>query len=114
MLRSMAQDRFSKKMDKVQKKIKQDKVENLQRKVDNIEPSMDNLSKILKIDSDFAFRTILNGENCPRVDKPCTFRIDTRCNSVYLFGYYVKYSRILSQTPWIVNGSKLADSSIQE
>ena len=110
----MAQDRFSKKMDKVQKKIKQDKVENLQRKVDSIEPSMDNLSKILKIDSDFAFRTILNGENCPRVDKPCTFRIDTRCNSVYLFGYYVKYSRILSQTPWVVNGSKLADSSIQE
>lgn len=44
----------------------------------------------------------------------CTFRIDTRCNSVFLFGYYVKYSRILSQTPWIVNGSKLADSSIQE
>jgi len=114
MLRTIAQERFNKKMDRVQKKIKQDKLENLQRRVDTIDPSADNLSKILKIDADFAFRTILGGECCRPVEAPCTFKIDIRCNSVFLFGYYVKYSRILSQTPWVVNGSKLADSSIQE
>jgi tRNA U54 and U55 pseudouridine synthase Pus10 len=64
---------------------------------------MANLGKILAIDSDFAFRTILSSEFS-----------QIRCNSVFLFGYYVKYSRYLSQTPWMVNGNKLAESSIQE
>jgi tRNA U54 and U55 pseudouridine synthase Pus10 len=75
---------------------------------------MANLGKILAIDSDFAFRTILSSEFSPIVSNPCSFKIEIRCNSVFLFGYYVKYSRYLSQTPWMVNGNKLAESSIQE
>ena len=33
---------------------------------------------------------------------------------MFLFGNYVKYSRYLSQTPWVVAGKKLTESSIQE
>lgn len=34
--------------------------------------------------------------------------------NVYLCGRYIKYSRYLSQTPWMVNGKKLTEGSLQE
>lgn len=33
---------------------------------------------------------------------------------VYLAGRYCKYSRLLSQTPWILNGKRIMESSVQE
>lgn len=114
MLRNIAVEKLNKKVEKIQKRIKYDKLDNLQKKVDNIEPSMANLTKIFNIDSDFAFRTIYNSEFCAPVKNCCQIKIEARCNSIFLFGYYVKYSRYLSQTPWVVDGKKLADSSIQE
>ena len=34
--------------------------------------------------------------------------------NVYLCGRYIKFSRYLSQTPWVVNGQKLTEGSLQE
>jgi tRNA pseudouridine synthase 10 len=34
--------------------------------------------------------------------------------NVYLCGRYIKYSRYLSQTPWVVDGKKLTEGSLQE
>lgn len=33
---------------------------------------------------------------------------------LYLAGRYCKYSRLLSQTPWILNGKRIMESSVQE
>lgn len=33
---------------------------------------------------------------------------------MFIIGYYLKFSRIISQTPWIVDDKMMYDSSIQE
>lgn len=33
--------------------------------------------------------------------------------NVYLCGRYIKFSRYLSQTPWLINGKKLTEGSLQ-
>ena len=33
---------------------------------------------------------------------------------MYLCGRYIKFSRYLSQTPWVINGKKLTEGSLQE
>ena len=34
--------------------------------------------------------------------------------NIYLCGRYIKFSRYLSQTPWIIDGRKLTEGSLQE
>ncbi|GLV36657.1 uncharacterized protein CBL_02508 [Carabus blaptoides fortunei] len=41
-------------------------------------------------------------------------KIECNHNSIYLAGRYCKYSRELSQTPWVINGFKTMESSVQE
>ena len=41
-------------------------------------------------------------------------KIDFLGPTVFLAGRYNKFSRKLSQTPWIVNGKKLAEESVEE
>ena len=72
------------------------------------------MNKILNIDQEFFFKTLLKSEFCFNVEKGCSFDIEIRRSSIFLFGNYVKYSRFLSQTPWVVYGKKLTESSIQE
>ena len=43
-----------------------------------------------------------------------SFKISLHTRNIYLCGKYIKYSRYLSQTPWIVNGKKLTEGSLQE
>lgn len=40
--------------------------------------------------------------------------VECKHNSIYFAGRYCKYSRELSQTPWIVDGIKTMDTSVQE
>lgn len=41
-------------------------------------------------------------------------KIDFTGPTAFLAGRYKKFSRKLSQTPWVVNGVKLADESVEE
>jgi tRNA pseudouridine synthase 10 len=41
-------------------------------------------------------------------------KIDFTGPTTFLAGRYNKFSRTLSQTPWVVNGKKLADESVEE
>jgi tRNA U54 and U55 pseudouridine synthase Pus10 len=43
-----------------------------------------------------------------------THTIALSTKNVYLCGRYIKFSRYLSQTPWIINGQKLTEGSLQE
>ena len=45
---------------------------------------------------------------------PCTFRVSFLHDSFYLAGRYCKFSRLLSQTPWVVEGMRKTSSSVQE
>ncbi|XP_065833538.1 tRNA pseudouridine synthase Pus10-like [Oscarella lobularis] len=50
---------------------------------------------------------------CPQV--PCYVEeISCSYSSVYIAGRYNKYSRTLSQTPWVLDGMRKTESSIQE
>lgn len=40
--------------------------------------------------------------------------IECKRNSIYLAGRYCKYSRSLSQSPWIIDGVKTMETSVQE
>lgn len=40
--------------------------------------------------------------------------IECKHNSIYLAGRYCKYSRDLSQSPWIIDGVKTMETSVQE
>ena len=48
------------------------------------------------------------------VDELCHFDIKCNHESLYLAGRYNKYSRTLSQSPWIIDGVKKASTSVQE
>lgn len=49
------------------------------------------------------------------IKEECTLsRIEFKHEPIYIAGRYQKYSRNLSQTPWIVNGDTLFMSSVQE
>jgi len=43
-----------------------------------------------------------------------THKVVLQTKNVYLCGKYIKYSRYLSQTPWMINGKKLTEGSLQE
>lgn len=45
---------------------------------------------------------------------PCSHKVEIQHKSVYVAGRYNKYSRKLPQTPWMVDGVKKADTSVQE
>lgn len=40
--------------------------------------------------------------------------VECKHNSIYFAGRYCKYSRELSQSPWIVDGVKTMETSVQE
>ena len=44
----------------------------------------------------------------------CSIVVSFSHDSIYLAGCYNKYSRTLSQTPWILDGVRKADTSIQD
>ena len=45
---------------------------------------------------------------------PCTHEVELQHRSMFVAGRYNKYSRHLPQTPWLVDGARKADSSVQE
>ena len=50
----------------------------------------------------------------PPVGERCSFGIELLHKPLYIGGRYNKYSRLLSQTPWIVDGVRKTESSVQE
>nr|XP_047132390.1 tRNA pseudouridine synthase Pus10 isoform X2 [Hydra vulgaris] len=44
----------------------------------------------------------------------CTFSVNTCQESIFIAGRYNKYSRELSQTPWIIEGERKTESSVQD
>lgn len=45
---------------------------------------------------------------------PCTISVKTLQGSIFIAGRYNKYSRHLSQTPWIIDGARKTETSVQE
>lgn len=48
------------------------------------------------------------------IESPCSHVIEIQHKSVYVAGRYNKFSRNLPQTPWMVDGVRKADTSVQE
>lgn len=48
------------------------------------------------------------------VTTPCSHKVEIQHRSVFVAGRYNKYSRTLPQTPWILDGVRKADTSVQE
>lgn len=63
---------------------------------------------------------LINNDACDlvklsNINEPCDLsRIDFTHEPVYIAGRYLKFSRTLSQTPWILNGDTKFMSSVQE
>ena len=70
-------------------------------------------SKVLSIQD---FWKLVNGnqQDTNRQISAISQKIALVTKNVYLCGKYIKFSRYLSQTPWIVNGKKLTEGSLQE
>ncbi|CAF2132179.1 unnamed protein product [Rotaria magnacalcarata] len=50
----------------------------------------------------------------PAIDGQTTCTILAQHDSIYVAGRYNKYSRTLSQTPWIIDGVRKSDTSVEE
>ncbi|CAF1433098.1 unnamed protein product [Rotaria sp. Silwood1] len=50
----------------------------------------------------------------PAIDGQTSCTISAQHDSIYVAGRYNKYSRTLSQTPWIIDGVRKADVSVEE
>ena len=48
------------------------------------------------------------------VSTPCSHKVDVQHKSVFVAGRYNKYSRKLPQTPWMVDGVRKVETSVQE
>ena len=48
------------------------------------------------------------------VQEPCSFCISFHHSSIFIGGRYCKYSRDLPQTPWVVDGVRKVETSVQE
>ena len=49
-----------------------------------------------------------------RISSPCSHKVTLIHDSCYIAGRYNKYSRKLSQTPWVIDGVKKSETSVQE
>ncbi|XP_072032498.1 tRNA pseudouridine synthase Pus10-like [Amphiura filiformis] len=45
---------------------------------------------------------------------PCSIEVMCSHGSIYIAGRYMKYSRKLSQSPWVVDGQRKTESSVEE
>ncbi|CAF4285919.1 unnamed protein product, partial [Adineta steineri] len=50
----------------------------------------------------------------PAINGKTTCTISALHDSVYVAGRYNKYSRTLSQTPWVIDGIRKAETSVEE
>lgn len=48
------------------------------------------------------------------ITSPCSHKVEVQHKSVFVAGRYNKYSRTLPQTPWILDGMRKVDTSVQE
>ena len=48
------------------------------------------------------------------VEEPCSLSISLHHSSVFIGGRYCKYSRKLPQTPWLIDGVRKVETSVQE
>lgn len=48
------------------------------------------------------------------ISSPCSHQVELTHKSCFIAGRYNKYSRELPQTPWVVDGIKKAETSVQE
>ncbi|OQR91567.1 tRNA pseudouridine synthase [Achlya hypogyna] len=48
------------------------------------------------------------------VQSPATLVVTVERSPVYVAGRYLKYQRGLSQTPWVLDGERMGDSSVEE
>ena len=55
-----------------------------------------------------------HGYLLPPVGQQCSHKIELLHKPIYVGGRYNKYSRFLPQTPWIIDGARKAESSVQE
>lgn len=68
---------------------------------------------LLKI-PDEKFRSLCS---CPpKAPSPLSTELSITCTylPIYVAGRYCKYSRVLSQTPWLLDGRKIMETSVQE
>ncbi|XP_046370140.2 tRNA pseudouridine synthase Pus10-like [Haliotis rufescens] len=72
-----------------------------------------NVAKAVREISDGKFQECYT---CPpaRPANKCRYQLGCSHESVFIAGRYNKYSRHLSQTPWIVDGGRKSETSVQE
>jgi len=106
-------------VEKIKKKVKVNKDYEHKHKdfSKNVEPTKENLNKILSLPQSL-FLSVLSEEGQNQPPKPTTKELKWKTNfvtsNIYIFGNYLKYSRVLSQTPWEVEGKKMYETSIQD
>ena len=49
-----------------------------------------------------------------QITTPCSHKVEILHKSIFVAGRYNKYSRTLPQTPWVVDGVRKAETSVQE
>jgi len=104
--------------ERIQKKLKHNLPQPELRKVNFTEPSNSNQERILNLPS-YAFMSLHSDEKGnylpPKtVTQELQFDLDCSHAAVFVMGNYLKFSRLLSQSPWEVDGKKLYETSIQE
>ncbi|KAJ7561342.1 hypothetical protein O6H91_03G024600 [Diphasiastrum complanatum] len=50
----------------------------------------------------------------PKLDAPCTMTTRCFCRALYVGGRYLKFSRNISQSPWMIDDERKGKSSVQE
>ena len=50
----------------------------------------------------------------PRTEDLCSFSVEYSHKPLYVAGRYNKFSRVLPQTPWLIDGVRKGESSVQE
>lgn len=71
------------------------------------------LNKILKFPKEVILSR-LGSESLEPIDSHTTCSIVCSAENVFLKGFYNKFSRTLSQTPWVVDGKLMIPNSLQD
>ena len=55
-----------------------------------------------------------SAEMLPKVTSLCSYSVEYSHKPLYIAGRYNKFSRVLPQTPWVIDGVRKGESSVQE
>ncbi|KAH9509327.1 putative tRNA pseudouridine synthase Pus10 [Bulinus truncatus] len=73
-------------------------------------------ANVIKAMSDLTYSKFEDCTSCPPLipTTECTCDVSCSHESIFIAGRYQKYSRELSQTPWLIEGKRIMEGSVQE